>query len=57
MAHILKKKRKLMAQKRKLQRAFLKQVRAEGLTTSQAIERASIFPSGEKPKVVAWPKF
>ncbi len=57
MSHVLKKKRKLLARKRMLQHAFLKQVNAEGLTPSQAVKCASIFPSGAKLKVVAWPKF
>lgn len=57
MSNALKKKRKLIAQKRMLQRAFLKQAKAEGLTPSQAVKRASIFPSGAKLKVVTWPKF
>lgn len=48
---------KLLAQKRKLQRAFLKQAQAEGLSAAQTVERASIFPKGAKLKVVKWPKF
>lgn len=57
MSNTLKKKRKLIAQKRMLQRAYLKQVKADDLTSTQAVERASIFPPGAKLKVVAWPKF
>lgn len=48
---------KLLARKRKLQREFLQQAKAEGLSTAQTVERASIFPKGIKPKVVKWPKF
>ncbi len=50
---------KLLAQKRKLQRAFVKQAQAEGLSAAQVVERASIFPkgAGAKLKVVKWPKF
>lgn len=48
---------KLLAQKRKLQRAFIKQAQAEGLSAAQTVERASIFPKGAKLKVVKWPKF
>lgn len=47
---------KLLAQKRKLQREFLKQAKDEGLSATQTVERASIFPKGVKPKVVKWPK-
>ncbi len=48
---------KLLAKKRKLQREFLKQAQAEGLSATQTVERASIFPKGAKLKVVKWPKF
>lgn len=47
---------KLSARKRKLQREFLKQAQAEGLSAGQTVERASIFPKGAKLKVVKWPK-
>lgn len=57
MSLAIKKKSKLMAKKRKLQREFVSQVRAEGLSASQAVERASIFPRRAKMKVVAWPNF
>jgi hypothetical protein len=30
----------------------LKQVRAEGLSAAEVVERASIFPQDEKPEVV-----
>jgi hypothetical protein len=40
-----------------LQRAFIEQARADGLSSAQIIEREGIFPSDEKPRVVAWPKF
>ncbi len=46
---------KLLAQKRKLQREFVEQCRNEELSAAQAVERASIFPKGEKPKVIKWP--
>jgi hypothetical protein len=48
---------KLLARKRKLQREFIKQAQAEGLSASEVVERASIFPKGAKLKVVKWPKF
>lgn len=48
--------KKLLAMKRKLQREFIQQTRAEGLTNAEVVERASIFPKGVKPKVVKWPK-
>lgn len=48
---------KLMAQKKKLQREFLKQARTDGLSPAQTVERASIFPKGAKLKVIKWPKF
>lgn len=48
---------KLLTQKRKLQREFIKQVQAEGISVGEVIERASIFPKGAKLKVVKWPKF
>lgn len=48
---------KLMAQKKKLQREFLQQAQADGLSPAQTVERASIFPKGAKLKVVKWPKF
>lgn len=58
MFHVAK-KGKLLAFKRKLQREFISQVRAEGLSNAEAIERASIFPPDArgKLKVVKWPKF
>lgn len=48
---------KLRTRKRKLQREFIKQARTNGLSTSEVVERASIFPKGAKLKVVKWPKF
>lgn len=48
---------KLMAQKKKRQREFLQQAKADGLSPAQTVERASIFPKGAKLKVVKWPKF
>lgn len=58
MSHVAK-RRKLLASKRKLQREFIKQIRAEGLSNAEAIERASIFPPDARGnlKVVKWPKF
>lgn len=49
---------KLLAQKKKLQREFVEQARADGLTAEQTVERASIFPKDArlKLKVVKWPK-
>lgn len=49
--------KKLLAQKRKLQREFLQQAKAGGLSATEVVERASIFPKGAKLKVVKWPKF
>lgn len=53
------KSNKLLSRKRKLQRTFLQQAQADGLSPSQTVERASIFPKGarSKLKVVKWPKF
>lgn len=57
MSHIAK-KRKLLTVKRKLQRAFIRQIQVEGLTNAEATERASIFPRDARRnlKVVKWPK-
>lgn len=49
--------KKLLSQKRKLQREFLQQAKTEGLSAAEVVERASIFPKGAKLKVVKWPKF
>lgn len=49
--------KKLLAQKKLLQREFLKQAKAEGLSNAEIVDRASIFPKDQKPKVVKWPKF
>ena len=49
--------KKLLSQKRKLQREFLQQAQAEGLSSAEVVERASIFPKNAKLKVVKWPKF
>lgn len=49
--------KRLLVKKKKLQRAFLSQAKAEGLTASEVTERASIFPKNAKLKVVKWPKF
>lgn len=52
-----RKTKKLLTKKRKLQREFIQQVKAEGLSSAEAVERASIFPKGAKLRVVKWPKF
>lgn len=49
--------KKLLSQKRKLQRAFLRQAQAEGWSSDEVVERASIFPKNVKLKAVKWPKF
>lgn len=49
--------KKLLAKKRKLQRKFLEQAKAEGLSAVEVTERASIFPKNARLKVVKWPKF
>ncbi|MDE2600052.1 MAG: hypothetical protein KGL40_10570 [Rhodocyclaceae bacterium] len=46
----------LLAKKRKLQREFLEQAKAEGLSAAEVTERAGIFPKNAKLKVVKWPK-
>lgn len=52
-----KKGKKLLSQKRKLQREFLQQAQVEGLSAAEVVERSSILPKNAKLKVVKWPKF
>lgn len=48
--------KKLMAEKRKQQREFHEYVRVNGLSVSEAIKQACIFPRNEKPKIDKWPR-
>ncbi|MFV1985475.1 MAG: hypothetical protein ACC657_18145 [Thiohalomonadales bacterium] len=38
------------------QEAFLMACKQEGLSSQEIVERASVFPSGEKSRVLKWPK-
>jgi molybdopterin biosynthesis enzyme len=53
----VQKGKKLLSKKRKLQRQFVEQAKAYGLSAVEVAERASIFPKNAKLKVVKWPKF
>ena len=53
---IKQKRQKLIASKRKLQRAFVAKVVADNLSPKEAVERASVFPLSGESKVLHWPK-
>ncbi len=38
------------------QKAFIAACKKEGLSSQEIVERASVFPSGEKIHVVKWPE-
>ena len=38
------------------QEAFIAACKKEGLSSQEIVERASIFPSGVKSRVLKWPK-
>lgn len=38
------------------QEAFIAACKKEGLSSQEIVERASVFPSGVKSRVLKWPK-
>lgn len=38
------------------QEAFIVACKKEGLSSQEIVERASVFPSGKKSRVLNWPK-